>query len=820
MAKHFGTVFFWGVLSLASSSGVWAGVSAYSGSNGSVVVQIPVLPPPKKPKETAIVGSCSYYLINSLGSDKCAYLDGDEWVVVGGPYSCPVEYANLSMASDGTVYCNPVSWCEPGFGLSAGGVDMWSISYPPSPKIYYCRGIPTYCPPAYSRYGDICERTIPVPKQPGGNGGPGLGSGGPGSGDPSSGGPGSGGPGSGGPGSGGPGSGGPGSGGPGSGGPGSGAPGSAGPGGNPLGGNCVGNPINPGTGNKYQNETDYSGRGATGTLSFTRHYHSDPFGTSDTLGSSWRSGFDRSVSFAINSTSQVFVSRPDGALLRFVLQAGAWKPDADVPDRLAASTDSAGAISGWQYTTAWDETERYDAAGRLVSITSRSGMTQTLAYDTKRRLLGVTDGFGRSLGFTYDTDNRVITMTDPGGRVYAYTYDANGNLASVTYPGGAVRRYHYENATFKDALTGITDEKGNRHATWGYDAQGRAVSSEHAGGAGRVILAYQADGSAAVTDAIGTARIYRFAKILGVPRNIGASQPGGAGCAAAAAAQTFDANGNVATRTDFNGAVSAYQYDLGRNLEVRRIEAQGSPEQRTISTEWHPAFRLVSRTAAPRRITTYTYDTQGNLVSLSEQATSDPDGGQGFNAAPVGASRSWTYVYTTYGRMARATDPLGNSTTYAYYPDDDPDPGRRGNLRTATNALGQTARIDAYDPNGLPLTLTEANGVVIQLAYDTLGRLTSRSTGGETTAYAYDPAGLLTRITQPDGATLNYAYDAAHRLTEIADSLGNRIVYTLDPLGNRIGEDIFDPAGRLLKSISRAYDALGRLQSLTGVATE
>ena len=37
-------------------------------------------------------------------------------------------------------------------------------------------------------------------------------------------------------------------------------------------------------------------------------------------------------------------------------------------------------------------------------------------------------------------------------------------------------------------LLSITDENGNRFATYSYDIQGRAVSTEHAGGAGRVSL--------------------------------------------------------------------------------------------------------------------------------------------------------------------------------------------------------------------------------------------------------------------------------------------------------------------------------------------
>ena len=79
-----------------------------------------------------------------------------------------------------------------------------------------------------------------------------------------------------------------------------------------------------------------------------------------------------------------------------------------------------------------------------------------------------------------------------------------------------VRYYLYEDPNFPHALTGIVDENNVRFATWAYDAQGRAILSEHAGGADRVELSYNADGSTTVTDALGAARAYGFTTLQGV----------------------------------------------------------------------------------------------------------------------------------------------------------------------------------------------------------------------------------------------------------------------------------------------------------------
>src|SRR5437879_2451700 len=45
----------------------------------------------------------------------------------------------------------------------------------------------------------------------------------------------------------------------------------------------------------------------------------------------------------------------------------------------------------------------------------------------------------------------------------------------------------------------------------------------------------------------------------------------------------------------------------------------------------------------------------------------------------------------------------------------------------------------------------------------------------------------------------------------MADNLGNSIAYTLDAMGNRTQEQVFDPANALARTRSRVYDNLNRL---------
>ncbi|MBI3344899.1 MAG: RHS repeat protein, partial [Gammaproteobacteria bacterium] len=480
---------------------------------------------------------------------------------------------------------------------------------------------------------------------------------------------------------------------------------------------------------------------------------------------------------------------------------GIWTPDSDITDKLTRLTDATGAPTGWKYTNSDDETELYDASGKLLSITNRAGLTQTLSYDASGRLASVADPFGRTLTFSYDTSNRISAMTDPAGKLYSYAYDANNNLTSVTYPDGKSRSYLYENTTFRNALTGITDENGVRFATYAYDTQGRAISSEHAGGAEKVSLVYNTN-STTVTDSLGAVRTYRFQTILGVVKNTAIEGPACTSCGANASAATrYDANGNVAARTDFNGNVTTYTYDLTRNLETSRTEASGTPLARTLTTEWHPTFRLPTKITEPNRVTTLVYDASGDLTQKTVTAGT--------------LSRTWRYTYNANGQMTLSDGPrtdATDTTTYVY--------DSSGNLTTTLNALNQTTQITAYDAHGRPLTVQDPNGLVTNLSYDLRGRLISRSVGGEVTGYQYDGVGNLLKTTLPDGSFMSFTYDAAHRLTQITDQLGNRIVYTLDAMGNRTKEDIFDPTHALTQTRSRVFNQLSRLAQDIGAQAQ
>ncbi len=620
------------------------------------------------------------------------------------------------------------------------------------------------------------------------------------------------------------------------------------------------NPIYLSTGAKETVETDFIGSGAS-PLQFIRTYRSD-------RGGKWSHnheiyGFNLAATINIDSSSAV----PERACVQGVgattgetycykyfgtgqtndfgvLRSNDRKlsfgtatnllPAADINDRVSPVTDAAGATIAWQVRNAAnDSTERYDLTGRIQTVTSLNGLAQSYTYSDGTTgpnggfildangnptvyplpsglLIRVTDAALRSLQFGYNAKKQMVQMLDPESQLYRYEYDSKQNLTKVSYPDGKTRQYLYENAGFPNALTGILDENGSRYATYRYNAQGRAYDEDHAtnqpgGPVEHYGLTYNIDVygspiSSIVTDPLGTARTYNFTTILGVVKNTGVSQPGGSGCGAAASATTYDANGNVKTRTDFNGNLTSYTYDLTRNLETNRTEAVGTPVARNIGTTWHPSFRKPTNIAEPGRDTTNVYDSAGNLLSRTITDTAS------------GKTRTWTFTYTgsgdnTLANLLKSVDgprtDVADVTRFEHYPN--------GDVRFIRNALNHTTEITQYDTNGRPKVMTDPNGVVTSLDYWPRGWLKSRNRGGQVTYYDYDGAGQIKKVTYPDGNFASYGYDDAHRLTDIGDATGNRIHYTLDNIGNRTREDVYDNSGVVVTTKSRTYDALNRL---------
>lgn len=617
-----------------------------------------------------------------------------------------------------------------------------------------------------------------------------------------------------------------------------------------------GNPINTGVGNKVQIEVDYAGVGSF-PLDFKRVYNSlySPYFSS--FGGRWSGNYDKAVMASLRS-GQVVVTRAGGKAFFFTMNGDVGVSDPDVTDRLSRTIDGSGNFTGWEYLTSDRKIELYDVGGKLLSVTDRNGYSHFMEYSDGSThhsiapypglLVAVRDSWGRRIEFTYDGRSRLAGFIDPAGGKVEYDYDVSGNLITRKAQDGLVRTYLYNELEHRGsqsqpyALTGIVAEDGLRYATFKYDNQGRAVSTEHADGVEKVSVAYGAGSSATVTDASGATRTFTFTSKYNVVKLTSVQEPCPS-CAGGTATRslTLDANGFTDLVTDRAGTTVDFDSDA-RGLEVRRTEsANKQATKRIVETAWHATFRVPVersiRDAAGNlaRKTQWTYNARGQALTSTRI---DP-------ATPT-LTRTTTYSYCEASDIAVGTCPLLGLLTsedgprtdvadiirYTYYPSDDSgcatSPAaclhRKGDLWKVENALGQSSlEVLRYDGAGRVLSTRDINGVTTDYDYHARGwplavkvRGTDPASDADDriTQLDYWPTGLVKKVTLPDGAYASYTYDAAHRLTDITDEVGNTIHYTLDNGGKRTREDTKTASGTLKRTLSRVYNLLDEVQSV------
>ena len=368
-------------------------------------------------------------------------------------------------------------------------------------------------------------------------------------------------------------------------------------------------PIYFGSGNKFLESTDFAVPGVS-PLRWSRVYNG-----ADGI---WRFPYHQRLE--IISTKRVRWRKEDGKVREFAYNGtdSAWDAQGDITEQLIdlpGSTD-------WEIRRRDDAVERFDAVGKLLSITNRAGQTTTIAYSGSE-ILSVTNHANQTVLLSHDSNGRLSSVTDPEGDVIEYEYDANGMLEYVVYPDNTPGtssdnprlQYHYEDLVHTDLVTGITDESGVRYSTYAYDSSRRATLSERSGPSGSVestSVVYNSDGTVTVTNALGKQATYGFEVLYGSRKLVSVAGSPTPLCLATTRSITYDSRGHVNTMTDENGVVTDYDYD-NRGLVYKKIEAVGTSEERTTSTTWHSEYRVPTLIQEPGRTTQLDYDSGGRL---------------------------------------------------------------------------------------------------------------------------------------------------------------------------------------------------------------
>jgi len=624
----------------------------------------------------------------------------------------------------------------------------------------------------------------------------------------------------------------------------------------------VGNPIDLPDKSKTQTETDYTGPGEF-PLEIKRYYSSKDGMLTTNFGVKWHGVFtSKIVSINTSIPHTLTVVRPSGRRIQF-----SWSGGATAPIKPATTQTLTFYVNNhpeidpaipylWSFVSkdGWEEIYEFDlnellATGRyeskLIWIKSPSGLKQIYTFDTAGRIETITDHAGRTLTYTYyeDGTDRIHTITVPGDRTFSYEYDGVGNLWKVYFPDDTpgnpadnpYRQYHYENVDFVNHLTGITDENGDRYATFGYNADGDAISSEHAGGASSIeVVEYAGDSDEShitVRNSAGRDSVYHYQMVgsgaSAINLLIGIDGESTDNCVASNSTIAYDANYFIDYIKDGRDFYTDYTYDA-QGFERAREEAMimsgptliPTDDSCVTETDWTTSGQ-VEEVRREGITTTYTYENNRIKTRTDTDTTTHTE-----PYSTNGTTRTWTYTYTYYdaaetklekievdGPRTDVNDLIEHNFNQEGY--------LTSTVRWVDNVNYLETTFSDHNEDGLPQTIIDPNDITTTITYTPRGWLDTRtvvtSAGNVVTDYDYDDVGQVEKITLPNGVELNYEYDAAQRLWAIYTNTGERTEYILDDFGNHRTERVRNDSAEIRYLHQREFNDIGKLWKDIGV---
>jgi len=474
-----------------------------------------------------------------------------------------------------------------------------------------------------------------------------------------------------------------------------------------------------------------------------------------------------------------------------------------------------------------------------TQIVDRYGNTVTLTRTANARnsptgcnLTQIKSPNGRYINLTHDSSGRITQAQDNAGRTVTYTYTSAGELQTVTDPNGGVTTYGYNTL---HQMTTVIDPRGNVTMTNQYDSSNL----------GLVLQQTLADGSTWLFNgwpgdlAVAGGDFFSDAGSSDADAPIVASGCWGANGfnrynSSCLEGYTTLASSNTVTITDPRGYVRKLSFGPTGSI-MSDTHAVGQPEEQTTTYTYYSDNLIQSKTDALGRTTTYDYDANGNLTTMTRLAGTA-------NAVTT------SYAYEPrFNQLSSVTDPLGHITSFSYDP--------FGNLTTITDPLNHQTTI-SYDDSGRMIASSDALGNTTHFAYsgadlstvtdpignisasfsDSAGRLISRVDPiGNVSQIQYNNLSLVSQATDPQGNNTSFTYDANGNLLTLTDALSHTISYGYDTMNRKVNHTdalnrsesfTYDLNGNLVSTIDRkgqvtvfSYDGLDQLKQIGYGAT-
>ena len=295
--------------------------------------------------------------------------------------------------------------------------------------------------------------------------------------------------------------------------------------------------------------------------------------------------------------------------------------------------------------------------------------------------------------------------------------------------------------------------------------------------------------------------------------------------------------GNIARVTSPNGRYIDFTYYTGTSRVYQAKDNTG----RTVTYTYDTSGNLSTVTDPLSNVTTYTYDASNRMLTIRDgrnivYLTNAYTSGRVTTQTLAESGQTYQFAYTVDGSnnitQTDVTDPRGTvkrlSLNSSHF------------ITTTVEALGTTvARTTTYERqtgSNLLTAVTDGLSRRTQFTYDSNGHaLTTTRLAGTanavTTTYTYEPLfGQVASVTDPLSHTWTLSYDALGRLTGVTDPLSHQTTVQIngsgqgtsvtDPLSHTwqwgyTGGDLTSTTDPLGNTTRRFVDAAGRALSTT-----
>ena len=429
----------------------------------------------------------------------------------------------------------------------------------------------------------------------------------------------------------------------------------------------------------------------------------------------------------------------------------------------------------------------YDDNGNVTSIKLNEAEKHNITYSSLGEITCIENENGRKVQYA---DNGVYIYNADNELVYTSVYDTEGVITEENY--GVMYKEHdpeydYDSATGSSANTTALDvaEKYRVEQKATTDWFGRAES--------HLTTIYDITEE---TETVPASTIGKISTEYEYPVTDNGKTSSGI---EKIVNKTY--NGDSESYSLYDGYY--YEYDKQNKISAeKKLNADGTTTNK-YSYEYDKLGQLVRcNDAVENKTYTYTYDSNGNILTKSEYAyTLSSELGTATNTVTYSYDEQWKDKLTSVGNKTISYDGMGNPVSYL-------GATLTWEGRTLTSYEDETRKVQyEYDENGMRYRTTvtsKEDGQVGSFEYVWVdGKLISIVFVGDgstsTAKYIYndfdEPVGMI--VTGAEGTVSNYYYlkNAQGDITNIVSSSGGKMVeFTYDVFGNQTAHYQSDPS--------------------------